>query len=103
MSDKENGRLLNFAVVFPQDIVVPTYANACAVTSLNDTVIIDFGYLDPSVLTPLDQSQLLDDPITIPALRVGRFALGLGEARQLIQNLETTIKRNQSMKEGKKS
>ncbi len=100
MSDKETGRLLNFAVVFPQDIVVPTYSNACAVTSLNDTVIIDFGYLDPSALTPLDQSQLLDEPIAVPALRLGRFALGLAEAQQLIRNLETTIKRNQSMREG---
>ena len=101
MSDKENGKLLNFAVVFPRDVVVPTYVNACAVTSLNDTVIIDFGYFDPNTIPPLDQSQLLDEPIPISALRLGRFALGLAEVRQLIQNLEITLQRNQAIREGK--
>jgi hypothetical protein len=78
------------AAVFPTEPMrLPAFVNACVVNSSVDSVILEFGFLDPYRVNPGPKTPR-NNPIEV--VPVSRIVMQLQDARDLVRQLEHFIK-----------
>ncbi len=74
---------------------VPTYANAVLVNQVNNGLIIDFGFIDPLVISDSISTQETESstsaPVVVHAKTINRMVISTATALQLFNQLQTQL------------
>jgi hypothetical protein len=91
-------------VAFPLELNhIPSYVNATLVFSINGDILINFGFIDPSMIQPTTDSQITESEIsntgneevsimnTVTASPIAKIITNKLAAKQLISQLQEVL------------